>query len=71
MPATPRGRAEAGPVFDNLNVDEATTHFNGMIASIRYLDTFAKSEDTWLFAERRLYVDWTDTRPSFDSARDS
>ncbi|MGW6279830.1 nuclear transport factor 2 family protein [Kribbella sp. NPDC055071] len=35
-----------------------------MIASIRYLDTFAKQDDTWLFAERRLLVDWTETRPS-------
>jgi SnoaL-like domain len=35
-----------------------------MIASIRYLDRFAKQDGTWLFAERRLMVDWTDTRPS-------
>jgi hypothetical protein len=34
-----------------------------MIASLRYLDPFAKVEDVWLFAERRLYVDWTDERP--------
>jgi hypothetical protein len=34
-----------------------------MIASIRYQDTFTKSDGTWLFSERRLYVDWTDTRP--------
>ena len=34
-----------------------------MIASIRYEDTFTKSDGTWLFSERRLYVDWTDTRP--------
>ncbi|HEY1777516.1 MAG TPA: nuclear transport factor 2 family protein [Vicinamibacterales bacterium] len=34
-----------------------------MIASIRYQDTFTKSNGTWLFSERRLYVDWTDTRP--------
>jgi SnoaL-like domain len=34
-----------------------------MIASIRYDDTFTKSDGTWLFSERRLYVDWTDTRP--------
>jgi hypothetical protein len=33
-----------------------------MIASIRYQDTFTKSDGTWLFSERRLYVDWTDTR---------
>ena len=36
-----------------------------MVASIRYLDTFAKQQDgAWLFAERRLMVNWTDTRPS-------
>ena len=35
-----------------------------MIASLRYHDTFAKREGAWLFAERELYVDWTETRPS-------
>ncbi|MBM9504293.1 nuclear transport factor 2 family protein [Actinacidiphila acididurans] len=36
-----------------------------MIAAIRYLDTFARQDDgRWLFAERRLLVDWTETRPS-------
>src|SRR6202000_731989 len=29
-----------------------------MIASLRYLDTFVKIDRSWLFAERRLYVDW-------------
>ena len=32
------------------------------IASIRYYDTFSRSDGGWLFAERKLYVDWTDTR---------
>jgi hypothetical protein len=35
-----------------------------MVASLRYLDTFAKVDGTWLFAERMLYVDWTETRSS-------
>ena len=35
-----------------------------MIASIRYLDEFAKHDGRWLFAERRLMVNWTETRPS-------
>jgi ketosteroid isomerase-like protein len=35
-----------------------------MIASIRYLDEFVKVDGDWLFAERRLLVDWTETRPS-------
>jgi SnoaL-like domain len=92
-------RAELAPVFDNLNIYEATTHFNGqstvdlegdradgetyclahhvsadgesrllMTASIRYLDTFTKSDGIWLFAERRLYVDWSDTRPILEVA---
>jgi hypothetical protein len=35
-----------------------------MLASIRYLDQFAKVDGEWLFAERKLMVDWTDTRAS-------
>jgi hypothetical protein len=35
-----------------------------MIASIRYLDEFAKQDGVWLFAERKLMVDWTETRAS-------
>ncbi len=34
-----------------------------MVASLRYLDTFAKIDGTWLFSERLLYVDWIDERP--------
>jgi SnoaL-like domain len=33
------------------------------IASLRYYDTFAKADGNWLFAERKILVDWTDTRP--------
>ena len=33
-----------------------------MIAALRYLDTFAKVNGAWLFAERRLYVDWIEER---------
>src|SRR6202046_2953690 len=33
-----------------------------MVASLRYLDTFAKIDSSWLFAERRLYVDWLEER---------
>jgi hypothetical protein len=33
-----------------------------MIASLRYLDTFVKADGAWLFAERKLYVDWVDER---------
>ena len=33
-----------------------------MIASLRYLDTFAKIDGRWYFAERRLILDWSETR---------
>jgi hypothetical protein len=35
-----------------------------MVASLRYLDTFAKVDGTWYFAERKLVLDWSETRPS-------
>ena len=35
-----------------------------MIAWLRYDDTFIKVDGAWLFAERKLYVDWTEIRPS-------
>jgi SnoaL-like domain len=92
------GRESLAPVFDNLNIYAATTHFNGqstveldgdrgtgesyciahhvsvaddgsrslMIASIRYLDEFVKRDAAWFFAERRLMVDWTETRQLTD-----
>jgi hypothetical protein len=35
-----------------------------MVASLRYLDTFAKIDGRWYFAERKLILDWSETRPS-------
>ena len=35
-----------------------------MIASLRYLDTFAKIDGSWYFAERKLLLDWSETRLS-------
>jgi hypothetical protein len=37
-------------------------HRRLMIATLRYLDTFVKVDGTWLFTERRLYVDWLEER---------
>ncbi len=33
-----------------------------MIATLRYGDTFVKKDGAWLFAERKLYVDWIEER---------
>ncbi|HEX4418942.1 MAG TPA: nuclear transport factor 2 family protein [Kofleriaceae bacterium] len=33
-----------------------------MIAALRYADTYVKQDGAWLYAERRLYVDWVEQR---------
>ena len=33
-----------------------------MIASLRYLDVFAKVDGRWYFAQRDLILDWSETR---------
>jgi SnoaL-like domain len=33
-----------------------------MVASLRYLDEFTKIDGRWFFAERKLIVDWSETR---------
>jgi SnoaL-like domain len=33
-----------------------------MVASLRYLDTFAKLDGRWYFAARDLILDWSETR---------
>ena len=33
-----------------------------MLAYLRYLDVFAKEDGRWLFAERNLYLEFSDTR---------
>jgi hypothetical protein len=37
-----------------------------MIASLRYLDTFSKLDGSWYFAERKLILDWSETRSITD-----
>ena len=39
-----------------------------MIASLRYLDTFAKIDGSWYFAERKLILDWSETRSAISEA---
>ena len=33
-----------------------------MVAALRYRDAFVKHAGAWRFAERRLYLDWAETR---------
>jgi hypothetical protein len=35
-----------------------------MVMSIRNQDVFVRRDGQWLFAERKIIIDWTDSRPS-------
>jgi len=55
-----RATGEAYCIAHHLTVDGEKRHV--MIAYLRYLDTFAKIDGAWLFAERLLYVDCLEQR---------
>jgi hypothetical protein len=57
---TDRGTGEAYCLAHHLIVDAAKRRL--MIAALRYYDTFIKMDGAWLFAERKLYVDWLEER---------
>jgi ketosteroid isomerase-like protein len=56
-----RAGGEAYCLAHHLTVDGGTRRL--MVASLRYSDTFVKTDGAWLFSERLLYVDWVDERP--------
>jgi hypothetical protein len=55
-----RATSEAYCIAHHLKVDGEKRRL--MVAYLRYLDTFARIDGTWLFAERLLYVDWLEQR---------
>jgi ketosteroid isomerase-like protein len=55
-----RATGEAYTLAHHLTVDGEKRSL--MIAALRYTDTFVKTDGAWLFAERRLYVDWLEQR---------
>ena len=55
-----RATGEAYCLAHHVAVEGGTRRL--MVASLRYLDTFVKKDGEWLFAERRLYVDWLEER---------
>jgi len=56
-----RATGEAYCLAHHVTVDGSKRRL--MVASLRYNDTFVKSDGGWLFSERLLYVDWVDERP--------
>ncbi len=55
-----RATGEAYCLAHHLMVDAGKRRL--MIAALRYLDALVKMDGAWLFAERRLYVDWQEER---------
>ena len=57
-----RATGESYTIAHHLFTEDGTRMI--MIASLRYLDTFAKIDGRWYFAARDLILDWTERRPS-------
>jgi hypothetical protein len=55
-----RATGEAYCLAHHVTVDGSARRL--MVASLRYHDTFLKTNGAWLFAERLLFVDWVDER---------
>jgi hypothetical protein len=51
-----RATGEAYCLAHHVTIDGGKRRL--MVASLRYLDTFVKTDGAWLFAERKLHVDW-------------
>jgi len=58
--ASDRATGEAYCMAHHLTVEDEGRRL--MVAALRYFDTFRKIDGAWLFAERRLYVDWMEER---------
>jgi SnoaL-like domain len=55
-----KGTGETYCLAHHVTVDGGKRRL--MVASLRYRDTLVKIGGAWLFAERRLYVDWLEER---------
>ena len=55
-----RATGEAYCLAHHLTVENGKRRL--MIAALRYADSFVRTRGVWLFAERRLYVDWLEER---------
>jgi hypothetical protein len=55
-----RASGEAYTLANHLTVEGGKRRL--MVAALRYDDTFVKQDGAWLFAERKLFVDWIEER---------
>src|ERR1700741_2880920 len=54
-----RATGESYTIAHHLYTEDGTRKI--MIAALRYLDSFAKIDGSWYFAERKLILDWSET----------
>jgi hypothetical protein len=55
-----RGTGDSYTIAHHVYTENGTRKM--MVAWLRYLDTFAKNDGAWYFAERQLIVMWSETR---------
>jgi SnoaL-like domain len=55
-----RATGESYTIAHHLYTEDGSRKI--MIASLRYLDAFTKVDGAWYFAERKLILDWSETR---------
>ena len=55
-----RATGESYTIAHHVYTEDGTRKL--MIASLRYLDTFARIDQGWYYAERNLILDWSETR---------
>jgi hypothetical protein len=55
-----RATGEVYTMAHHLTVDGGKRRL--MVAALRYGDAYVKQDGAWLFAERKLYVDWIEER---------
>ena len=58
--STERARGYSYCIAHHLSVEEGVQ--KRMVAAMRYEDVFVKQNGKWLFAERKLLVDWVENR---------
>jgi SnoaL-like protein len=56
-----RATGESYTIAHHVFSEEGTRTI--MVAWLRYLDVFAKIDGDWYFAERKLILEWSETRP--------
>src|SRR5690242_13968536 len=56
-----RATGESYTIAHHVFTEDSTRKI--MVAWLRYLDVFARIDGGWYFAERRLILDWSETRP--------